>query len=132
MSEIPYPHELGVRRTFIAQHQLTVPDPDPPEDEVNSHQFTVEIQLAAADLGEYEYLVDIDELDAILEDLIERYRDTLLNDLPAFEKKNPSVERFARVIGDRIEDELTDETPDRLRVKLWEDDDAWASHSREL
>jgi len=132
MTEIQYPHELAVRRTFIAQHVLTVPEPEPPEDEVNSHQFTVEIQFAADSLGEYEYLVDISEVEAILDELTERYRDTLLNDLPEFEGQNPSVEHFARVFGDRVEESLTDETPDMLRVKIWEDDDAWAKHTRKL
>jgi 6-pyruvoyltetrahydropterin/6-carboxytetrahydropterin synthase len=127
-----YPHELAVRREFIAQHVLTVPDPDPPEDEVHSHHFTVEVTFAGSQLGEYDYLVDITDVDAILDNLVGRYRDTLLNDLPEFQGHNPSIEHFSRVFGDRVESALTDDTPDALCVTVWEDDTAWASHRRAL
>jgi len=125
------PHRLTVRRTFIAQHSLTVPDPGP-EGEVHSHEFTAEVEFAAPELGEYGYLVDIDEVEAVLDDLEARYRDAVLNDLPEFAGENPSVERFARYFGDRLADALSDPTPTRLTVRMWEDDLAWASHERTL
>jgi 6-pyruvoyltetrahydropterin/6-carboxytetrahydropterin synthase len=125
------PHRLTVRRQFIAQHYLTVPDPGP-EGEVHSHEFTAEVEFAAPELGEYGYLVDIDAVEAVLDDLEDRYRDALLNDLPEFEGENPSVERFATYFGDRLAEGLSDPTPTRLTVRLWEDDLAWASHERAL
>ena len=125
------PHRLTVRREFIAQHFLTVPDPGP-EGDVHSHDFTVEVEFAAPELGEYGYLVDIDEVEAALDALEARYRDALLNDLPEFGDRNPSVERFARLFGDRLAAALADPTPTRLTVRLWEDDLAWASHERVL
>jgi 6-pyruvoyltetrahydropterin/6-carboxytetrahydropterin synthase len=125
------PYRLMVRREFVAQHFLTVPDPGP-EGEVHSHVFTAEVEFAGPELGEYGYLVDIDAVENVLDDLMARYRDTLLNDLPEFGDKNPSVERFARLFGDRVADALADPTPTRLTVRLWEDDLAWASHERAL
>lgn len=125
------PHRLMVRRIFIAQHFLTVPDPGP-EGEVHSHQFTAEVEFAAPELGEYGYVVDIDAVEAALDDLEDRYRDSLLNDLPEFDDRNPSVERFARLFGDRLAAALEDPTPTRLVVRMCEDDLAWASHERVL
>jgi 6-pyruvoyltetrahydropterin/6-carboxytetrahydropterin synthase len=125
------PHRLMVRRTFIAQHFLTVPDPGP-EGEVHSHEFAVEVEFAAPELGEYGYVVDIDVVEATLDDLEDRYRDSLLNDLPEFGARNPSVERFAELFGDRLAAALEDPTPTRLVVRMWEDDLAWASHERVL
>jgi len=125
------PHRLAVRRQFIAQHYLTVPDPGP-EGEVHSHEFTAEVEFAAPELGEYGYLVDIDAVESILDDLEDRYADALLNDLPEFEGENPSVERFATYFGDRLAEALSDPTPTRLTVRMWEDDLAWASHERRL
>jgi 6-pyruvoyltetrahydropterin/6-carboxytetrahydropterin synthase len=124
-------YRLTVRREFIAQHFLTVPDPGP-EGEVHSHDFTAEVEFAGPELGEYGYLVDIDAVEAGLDALEDRYRDTLLNDLPEFGDANPSVERFARVFGDRFVEYLDDPTPTRLTVRMWEDDLAWASHERSL
>ncbi|QSG04640.1 6-pyruvoyl trahydropterin synthase family protein [Halapricum desulfuricans] len=124
-------YELTVTREFVAQHFLTVPDPGP-EGTPHSHHFTVEVRFGGAELGEFGYLVDIDDVDAILDDLEDRYRDALLNDLPEFEGLNPSVEHFARLFGDRVERALDDPNPEHLRVQLWEDDVSWASHARRL
>ncbi len=124
------PYQLTVRRSFIAQHFLTVPDPGP-EGVPHSHEFTAEVTFAAPSLNEYGYVVDIDAVDAALNTIEERYRDTLLNDLPEFDG-NPSVERFAERFGDRLVDHLDEPTPTRLVVRLWEDDLAWASHERRL
>lgn len=119
---------LMVEREFIAQHYLTVPDPEPPEGDVHSHQFTVEIEFAADSLDEYGYLVNINEVEALLDDIEGRYRDTLLNDLPEFEGRNPSVEHFARIVCDRFRENLSDDNPDGVTVRVWEDDVAWASY----
>ena len=124
-------YRLSVRRDFVAQHFLTVPDPGP-EGDVHSHHYTVEVRFAGPEIGEYGYLVDIDEVNGILDRLEERYRDAVLNDLPEFEGYNPSVERFARLFGDRVAATLDDSTPTRLAVRIWEDEDAWASHERSL
>jgi len=124
-------YELTVTREFVAQHFLTVPDPGP-EGQVHSHVFTVELRFGGPELGEYGYLVDIDAVEAVLDDLEARYRDALLNDLPEFEGLNPSVEHFARLFGDRVATALADPNPDELVVRIWEDDFAWASHRRDL
>jgi len=124
-------YELTVSRAFIAQHFLTVPDPGP-EGEVNSHRFTVELQFAGPELGPSGYLVNIDDVHDILDDVEGRYRDALLNDLPEFEGLNPSVEHFTRLIGDRVESAFENPTPTHLTVRVWEDDDSWASHTRSL
>jgi 6-pyruvoyltetrahydropterin/6-carboxytetrahydropterin synthase len=126
------PYTLTVRREFVAQHYLTVPDPGPVEGEPHSHVFTAEVEFAGPRLDEYGYLVDIDAVEDRLDALETRYRDALLNDLPEFDGQNPSVERFAEAFGDRLTDDLTDPNPTTLTVRLWEDDLAWASHERKL
>jgi 6-pyruvoyltetrahydropterin/6-carboxytetrahydropterin synthase len=130
-TDIDRPHELTVTREFIAQHFLTVPDPGP-EGEVHSHHFTVEAHFAGPSLDEYGYLLDIDDVNSVLDDLEARYRDALLNGLPEFDGKNPSVERFARLFGDRLENALEDTAATELTVRIWEDESAWASHRRML
>lgn len=124
-------YRLAVKRDFVAQHFLTVPDPGP-EGEVHSHHFEAEVRFRGPELGEFGYLVDIDAVNDVLDDLEDRYRDALLNDLPEFECRNPSVEHFARIFGDRVADEAPTDTPTGLTVRLWEDETAWASHERAL
>jgi 6-pyruvoyltetrahydropterin/6-carboxytetrahydropterin synthase len=116
-----------VMTDFVAQHYLTVPDPGP-EGVPHSHHFEVELTFRGSALNEYDYLVDIDDAEAALADLADRYRDSLLNDLPEFEGDNPSVERFARVIFDRVTEAVTDETVSELAVTVWEDETAAATY----
>ena len=112
---------------FVAQHYLTVPDPGP-EGVPHSHHFEVELTFRGPELNEHDYLVDIDDAEAALADLADRYRDELLNDLPEFEGRNPSVERFARVVFERVTDAVTDDTVAELGVTVWEDDAAAATY----
>lgn len=120
-------YSTTVLQSFVAQHYLTVPNPGP-EGEPHSHHFEVELTFRGPELNEYDYLVDIDDASAALDDLADRYRDQLLNELPEFEGYNPSVERFARVVFERVTEIVTDETVTELRVTIWEDETAAATY----
>lgn len=120
-------YTVTVRREFIAQHFLTVPDPGP-EGDLHSHAFTLELRLSGPALNEFGYLVDIDHVDAGIDDIVARYRDATLNDLPEFAGENPSVEHFARHVAERFAADADLSNPERLTVRLWEDDSAWASY----
>jgi len=120
-------YSTTVLTDFVAQHYLTVPNPGP-EGEPHSHHYEVELCFRGPTLNEFDYLVDIDDAEAALDSLCDRYRDTMLNDLPEFEGYNPSVERFARVIFERVTDAVTDDTVTELSVTVWEDDEAAAAY----
>jgi 6-pyruvoyltetrahydropterin/6-carboxytetrahydropterin synthase len=120
-------YSTTVSTDFVAQHYLTVPDPGP-EGEPHSHHYEVELAFRGPELNQYDYLVDIDDVEEALGVLAARYRDTMLNDLPEFEGYNPSVERFARVIFERVTGLVTDETVTELGVTVWEDDAAAAAY----
>ncbi len=116
-----------VRRDFVAQHYLTVPNCGP-ENEWHSHHFEAEVLLEGDTLNENGYLVDIVEVEDALDDLVERYRDATLNDLPEFEDLNPSIEHFSRIFCTSLQEQLATDGLD-MTVKIWEDEDAWASYS---
>jgi 6-pyruvoyltetrahydropterin/6-carboxytetrahydropterin synthase len=120
-------YSTTVLTDFVAQHYLTVPNPGP-EGEPHSHHYEVELCFRGPELNEYDYLVDIDDAEAALAALADRYRDAMLNDLPEFEGANPSVERFARIIFERVTERVTDDTVTELAVTVWEDDEAAAGY----
>ena len=120
-------YSTTVLTEFVAQHYLTVPDPGP-EGEPHSHHYEVELCFRGPELDEFDYVVDIDDAEAALDALVERYTDAMLNDLPEFEGYNPSVERFARVIFERVTDRVTDDTVTELAVTVWEDEEAAAGY----
>jgi 6-pyruvoyltetrahydropterin/6-carboxytetrahydropterin synthase len=121
-------YELMVRRDFVAQHFLTVPDCGP-ENEWHSHHFEAEILLEGPELNEHGYLVDIVEVEEALDALVDRYRDATLNDLPEFEGLNPSIEHFSRIFCTSLQETLATGHLETVTVKIWEDEDAWASYT---
>lgn len=124
-------YAVTVRRDFIAQHFLTVPNPGP-EGELHSHHFELEVALDGPSLNEYGYLVDIDQVNGVLDDIESRYRDATLNDLPEFEGRNPSVEHFARIIADRIDEAIDTDPINAIAVTVWEDQTAAATYTHEV
>ncbi|MCU4924808.1 6-carboxytetrahydropterin synthase [Halobacteria archaeon AArc-dxtr1] len=124
-------YAVSVSRSFVAQHYLTVPDPGP-EGRLHSHCFDVEIEVAGPERNEYEYLVDIDNLTAAVDDTVDAFRDETLNELPPFDGRNPSVELLAKTLGDRLLKRFDPVGATRLRVAIEEDDVATVSHERAL
>ena len=132
-------YAVSVSRTCIAQHYLTVPDPGP-EGTIHSHHYTIETTLRGPELDEYGYLIDIDDLRQAFDAVVESFRDRTLNDLPAFEGGNPSAERFATIVGDRLlaeldaigAAELDAIGATKLEIAIDEDDVATVSHERDL
>ena len=124
-------YTVSVSRACIAQHYLTVPDPGP-EGTLHSHRFDVEVSFRGPTLNEYGYLVDIDAVIDALETVIDGVRDRTLNDLSAFEGVNPSAERLAEHVGDRLLDRLDPEPASELAVRVREDDVAEVVHERPI
>ena len=120
-------YTVTVTRSFVAQHFLTVPNPGP-EGDLHSHVFGVEAHLSGPEVDEFGYLLDIDDVKAGLDAVENRYRDATLNDLPEFEGQNPSVEHFASHVADVLREECDLSNVSELRVKIWEDDEAWAAY----
>ena len=118
-------YQLMVSRDFVAQHYLTVPNCGP-EHEWHSHRFEVEVLLEGEELNQHGYLVDIVEVEDAIDALVDRYRDATLNDLAEFEGLNPSIEHFSRIFCEFLQEQLSADDLD-MTVKIWEDEDAWAS-----
>ncbi|HEV7806294.1 MAG TPA: 6-carboxytetrahydropterin synthase [Solirubrobacteraceae bacterium] len=127
MSEPVY--SVTVKREVIAQHYLVGADFGP-ENERNSHRYEIEARYEGPTLDEYGFLVDIDAVGAMLDALVDRYRDRTLNDLPEFEGLNPSVEHFARILADRLVLDAPNVT--HLEVTIWEHAGAAAGYRRSL
>jgi 6-pyruvoyltetrahydropterin/6-carboxytetrahydropterin synthase len=76
--------------------------------------------------------VDIVDIEKNLEELVARYRDKTLNDLPEFAGLNPSIEHFSRIICQALVEKIKAPTLNVVKVKIWENDIAWAGYRQEL
>ena len=119
-------YTVAVRRDFVAQHFLIGGDWGP-ENDWHSHHYRVEVQLEGATLDEHGYLVDIVDIEHHLEALVTHYRDKTLNELPEFAGRNPSIEPFARLLGQELISRLP-EPLSAVTVRIWENDIAWAAY----
>ncbi len=122
-------YSLAVSRFFIARHFLVGGDWGA-ENQLHAHHYQVEVLLEGKALNAYGYLVDIVALEAHLDELLAYYRDQTLNDLPEFAGLNPSIENFARLLGQELLSRLK-EPLHALTARVWEDDIAWAAYREE-
>jgi len=120
-------YELGIKRNFIARHFLIGGDWGP-ENFPNSHHYVLELRLAGADLDQHGYLVDIVDVEKQLDEIVNYYKDQMLNEKPEFAGLNPSIENFARILATSFSERIKAENISEIKVVLWENESAWASY----
>jgi 6-pyruvoyltetrahydropterin/6-carboxytetrahydropterin synthase len=123
-------YTLGVRRDFIARHFLIGGDWGA-ENFPNSHHYVLELQLEGAELDQHGYLVDIVDVEKHLDEIVNYYKEQMLNDKPEFAGLNPSIEHFARMLAASLSERITAKNISLVKVVLWENDSAWAAFTVE-
>lgn len=121
-------YTLGVRRDFIARHFLIGGDWGP-ENYPNSHHYILELQLEGSELDQHGYLCDIMDVEKHLDEIVNYYKEQMLNDKPEFEGLNPSIEHFARILATSLSERIKEKNISALKVVLWENESAWAAYS---
>ena len=119
-------YALGVRRDFIARHFLIGGDWGP-ENFPNSHHYILELQLEGKELDQRGYLVDIMDVEKHLDEVVNYYKEQMLNDKPEFDGLNPSIEHFARILATSLSERIKAKNISVLKVVLWENESAWAA-----
>jgi len=120
-------YKVAVRRDFIANHYLIGGDWGA-ENQLHAHHYLLELELAGDTLDGHGYLVDIVEIEACLNRLVEDYRDSTLNERAEFAGLNPSIEHFCRIACQRLSSEIGAPNIHLVTARLWENQIAWASY----
>ena len=123
-------YAVAVQRNFVARHFLFGGDWGP-ENEIHSHHYRVEAQLEGSELDQHGYLVDIVEIESLLDSLVNRYRDNVLNQLQEFSGINPSIEHFSRIFCENMWSGVTASNISGITIRIWENEIAWALYRRE-
>ncbi|HEY79848.1 MAG TPA: 6-carboxytetrahydropterin synthase [Anaerolineae bacterium] len=120
---------LALRKKFIAHHHAAPEiDADHP---IRSHLYLLEVMLETEDLDSEGYVLDLEELEAEVDDILAQYAHKNLNDTEAFRGRVPTLEAFAQVLGDAINESLYAPNLTALSVRLWRDEKAWALYDIE-
>ncbi len=93
-------YELTIECTFNAAHFLRRYEGKCKH--LHGHSYRVIAKVIGEKLNEQSMLVDFGELKRALHDVCEAFDHKLLNDLPEFEVSNPTAERLAEVIFQRL------------------------------
>ncbi len=119
-------YKLCFKRKFVARHFLIGGDWGD-ENKPHSHSYELELRLFGNSLDRHNYLVDLVLVEKSLDNVVALFEDKLLNNLPSFNKTNPSLELFSRILAEKIAETITGDTLTHIEVRLWENDFAWAS-----
>jgi 6-pyruvoyltetrahydropterin/6-carboxytetrahydropterin synthase len=122
---------LALSREFRAYHHLIGGDWGA-ENDPHSHPYKLELRLEGEKLDRHGYLVDLLDVEKNLDDVLARYREADLNELPEFAGLNPSLEHFVRILCSALFERLKSQNLQALSVQLWENENAWASYRLEF
>ncbi len=89
-------YEISVREHFDAAHALR--GYRGKCENLHGHRFEVVVTLRATELDEIGLAYDFTELKRHLREILARFDHTYLNDVPPFDKVNPSSENVAATI----------------------------------
>lgn len=112
--------ELTVCDSISSAHQLH--GYDGPCKNMHGHTWKVQMVVCSQQVDDVGLVADFKVLKAKLKDVVTPLDHVVLNDLPAFQKMNPSTENLARYIYRALSPACT---PLRLKhVQVWESDTA--------
>ncbi|MCF7928421.1 MAG: 6-carboxytetrahydropterin synthase [Spirochaetales bacterium] len=122
---------VGVGGNYTARHFLIGDFGE--ESTPHEHRYDVRWILETGKLDENGFSVDIALLESIIETCLDRYDGVLMNDLPWFKGKQPSVENTAMFLTEEIFSRLqnAETVPGNLlssELQVFESPTSWASY----
>jgi 6-pyruvoyltetrahydropterin/6-carboxytetrahydropterin synthase len=89
-------------------------------EEMHGHRYRVVVKIGANKLDDIGLAYDFSDLKRHLKDIIDRFDHTCLNDVPPFDKINPSSENIAATIYGELKERLAGDPVTLTSVETWE------------
>jgi 6-pyruvoyltetrahydropterin/6-carboxytetrahydropterin synthase len=118
--------EIAVDYTFAAGHALR--NYKGKCENVHGHNYKLRVTVEGAKLNSTGLLIDFIDLRAAIKSLVDRLDHRFLNDLPPFDKLNPSAENIARYFCDSLEPQVREQGLRVRAVTVWETDTTSATY----
>lgn len=111
-------YEISVEKHFDAAHFLR--GYRGKCEALHGHRFQVVARISALGLDDAGLAYDFVELKQHLDNILSRFDHTCLNDVPPFDKMNPSSENIAATIHDELKPKLADAPVSLTAIEVWE------------
>lgn len=111
-------YEIVVEQHFEAAHFLR--GYQGKCENIHGHRYSVIVRLKAVRLNDIGLAYDFTDVKRHLKGILTRFDHTSLNDIPPFDKINPSAENIARMFFEELKMKLTDEPVTVSAVEIWE------------
>jgi 6-pyruvoyltetrahydropterin/6-carboxytetrahydropterin synthase len=96
---------------------------------LHGHCFRVVVRVKAAKVGDIGLAYDFVELKRQLGEILSRFDHTCLNDVPPFDKINPSSENIASAIYNELQPKLAGAPVSLACVEVWESPQSGVAYS---
>jgi len=122
--------ELKVKSKFAGAHQLTMVGEKC--ENLHGHNWKVEVCVTGEKLNSAGVLADFGDIKKVVRNVVDGELDhKFLNELDMFKDMQPTSERIAVYIAERVQTILDDNQTEDVRVSkvmAWESDDACATY----
>jgi 6-pyruvoyltetrahydropterin/6-carboxytetrahydropterin synthase len=113
---------LKVNKTISAAHNLR--GYKGKCEKLHGHNWKVEVEVAGPKLNKLGMLMDFHDIKDELQEVLDKFDHAYLNEVPPFDKINPTSENLAA----HIFKVLVKQNPQLFKVTVWESDNACASY----
>ena len=120
-------YEISVEKHFDAAHFLR--GYKGKCEALHGHRFRVVAKVRAAGLDNIGLAYDFTELKQHLNDILVKFDHTCLNDVPPFDKINPSSENAAAAIYDELKRKLATAPLSLSCIEVWESPQTGVAYS---
>ena len=120
-------YQISVEDHFDAAHFLR--DYQGKCEALHGHRFRVVVKVKASKVDDIGMAYDFTELKQHLFDILAKFDHTCLNDIPPFNKINPSSENIAFNIYNELKPKLASPPVSLSCVEIWESPQSGASYS---
>lgn len=118
--------EITVEEYFSAAHRLR--GYRGKCEELHGHNWKVQINIKGEKVDKLGMLFDFKEVKVQLQDVLQKLDHHYLNEVPPFDRLNPTSENLARFIFEELRENLVSPQFKLAKVTVWETETASASY----
>ncbi|GAI16177.1 unnamed protein product [marine sediment metagenome] len=120
-------YEISVEQHFDAAHFLR--GYRGKCEALHGHRFRVVVKIKSAGVNDIGIAYDFAEIKQHLRDILAKFDHTCLNDVPPFDKLNPSSENIASIIYTELQPKLVGAPVSLSCVEVWESPQTGVSYT---